>query len=60
MSTEKLKKSFIVVRSRKGTSSSGIGTPENVRHHLHVDRNFNWTGEDPATAFQLQKKVGVG
>ena len=34
-----------------------ISTPVDVKHHLHVDLDFNWTGE---YAFQFDKKLGVG
>ncbi len=56
--------------SKRGSSSThlgsaeedkGISTPSNVKHNLHVDLNFNWSGEDdPGAAFKIVKKVGIG
>ncbi len=37
-----------------------ISLPENVKHNVHVDLDYNWTGEDPNHAFSEVKKLGEG
>lgn len=37
-----------------------ISAPCNTRHKLHVDFEFNWTGDDPASQFELSAKLGQG
>lgn len=39
---------------------SSIGSPENVKHNVHVDLDFHWTGEDPSAAFSILQKLGEG
>eukprot|EP00029_Vermamoeba_vermiformis_P010802 TRINITY_DN5774_c0_g1_i1.p1 TRINITY_DN5774_c0_g1~~TRINITY_DN5774_c0_g1_i1.p1 ORF type:complete len:637 (-),score=126.02 TRINITY_DN5774_c0_g1_i1:34-1944(-) len=34
--------------------------PYNAVHKVHVNTDFNWTGQDPLEIFRLEKKVGEG
>jgi len=46
--------------SARGSTAMSIGLPENVKHHVHVDLDYNWTGEDPTEAFVGLKRLGEG
>jgi len=37
-----------------------ISSPSNARHRVHVDFEYNWTGEDPFLQFELTVKLGQG
>lgn len=45
---------------RSSKSKIVIGLPENVKHNVHVDLDYTWTGEDPNQAFKILKKLGEG
>jgi len=41
--------------------SMAIGAPEGFKHAVHVDQEFNWSGEmSPATQFEQKEKLGEG
>eukprot|EP01103_Thecamoeba_quadrilineata_P000293 TRINITY_DN10248_c0_g1_i1.p1 TRINITY_DN10248_c0_g1~~TRINITY_DN10248_c0_g1_i1.p1 ORF type:complete len:478 (+),score=65.25 TRINITY_DN10248_c0_g1_i1:40-1473(+) len=44
----------------KKKNSLNITGPTNMVHKVHVDMEFNWTGVDPSTAFEIIKKLGDG
>jgi hypothetical protein len=38
-----------------------ISGPTNARHQLHVDKEYNWSGQqNPEDAFQIVEKIGQG
>lgn len=37
-----------------------ITGPTDVVRRVHVDQNFNWTGEDPETTFKVTRRLGDG
>ncbi|KAL6066966.1 non-specific serine/threonine protein kinase [Balamuthia mandrillaris] len=45
---------------KKGGPSIIISAPSNVRHKIHVDFNFVWTGEDLVEEFTILQKLGHG
>eukprot|EP01104_Vermistella_antarctica_P014929 TRINITY_DN479_c0_g1_i1.p1 TRINITY_DN479_c0_g1~~TRINITY_DN479_c0_g1_i1.p1 ORF type:complete len:526 (-),score=156.67 TRINITY_DN479_c0_g1_i1:267-1787(-) len=51
-------------RHLKGGSSMkhepNITGPTDVVHKVHVDFDYNWTGEDPSASFTILKKLGQG
>lgn len=52
--------SKMLKRVKSNDAIQTIGSPENFQHHVHVDLNYKWTGEDPAQTFQLGKQLGFG
>lgn len=52
--------------SKKKSERTGSGAtviishPANVIHKIHVDFDFNWSGDDPAHMFILTRKLGQG
>ncbi|KAL6077453.1 Serine/threonine-protein kinase svkA [Balamuthia mandrillaris] len=61
---------FLKKKSSKSASASGskkkkreelvISSPTNFEQRSHVDSNFEWSGEDPNSAFTLHNKLGEG
>jgi len=41
-------------------TANEISGPTQVRHDVHVSRDFTWTGGDASEIFTLEKKVGEG
>jgi serine/threonine protein kinase len=41
-------------------NDAGIGRPFNVKHHVHVDMDYKWSGEDPESVFHIDEKLGQG
>jgi small GTP-binding protein len=37
-----------------------VSAPYNLSHNIHVDVDFNWTGQDPLKIFELIEKLGQG
>ena len=50
-------KSGSLLRTNSSGAVSEIGSPENFKHHLHVDTDLTWSGE---YSFQILSKLGVG
>ena len=42
------------------TESLVVSAPYNLSHNIHVDTDFNWTGQDPLKIFELIEKLGQG
>lgn len=42
------------------TRGQDISMPYNVRHSLHVDKDLNWSGQDPESAFEKVELIGEG
>jgi hypothetical protein len=37
-----------------------VGLPYNVVHKVHVDFNWDWSGEKPEDIFELEELLGQG
>lgn len=40
--------------------SSVVGMPMKVVHKVHIDKDYNWSGQDPDEVFELKEKLGEG
>eukprot|EP01120_Amphizonella_sp_Union-15-10_P012031 TRINITY_DN5273_c0_g1_i1.p1 TRINITY_DN5273_c0_g1~~TRINITY_DN5273_c0_g1_i1.p1 ORF type:complete len:595 (-),score=98.33 TRINITY_DN5273_c0_g1_i1:107-1891(-) len=49
-----------LARSPGAAPVSSIGAPFNLQHKVHVNKDLNWIGEDPAKIFLLADKLGEG
>eukprot|EP01091_Cochliopodium_minus_P011563 TRINITY_DN3311_c0_g2_i2.p1 TRINITY_DN3311_c0_g2~~TRINITY_DN3311_c0_g2_i2.p1 ORF type:complete len:925 (-),score=275.28 TRINITY_DN3311_c0_g2_i2:403-3177(-) len=46
-------------KAKKG-SSSNVGSPYNVVHKVHVNFDYQWTGQKPEEVFRIDEKLGQG
>lgn len=47
-------------RSSEKRKTVSVSSPFGLAHKIHVDLDYNWSGEDPETSFQIQEKIGEG
>ena len=45
-------------KNSKNTRQSVVGTPYNVVHKVHVNFDYQWTGQKPEEVFRLDEKLG--
>jgi hypothetical protein len=37
-----------------------IGSPQDIKHNIHVTKELDWHIKDPETSFKLEEKLGEG
>jgi hypothetical protein len=42
------------------TTEVVIGTPRDLQHNIHVNKELDWHVRDPETSFKLEEKLGEG